>query len=97
MSGLTSLPNVIPSACNVSRHTGGSALIPSSSHTGRTVGEHGNSERTILITVKEIAINHGGLSGRHGGNRHCVGFVSDSHEDAAMGFGTKEEKLINPT
>jgi hypothetical protein len=27
-----------------------------------------------LITVNEIAINHGGLPGRHGGNRHCVGF-----------------------
>jgi len=73
MSGLTSLSNVIPLACNVPRHTG-SALIASSSHTGRTVSEHGNSERTVLITVNEIAINHGGLPGRHGGNRHCVGF-----------------------
>ena len=24
-------------------------------------------------------------------------FVSDSHEEAAIGLGTKEEKLINPT
>ena len=57
----------------MSRHTG-SALVASSSHTGQTVSEHGNSERTVLITVNEIAINHGGLPGHHGGNRHCVGF-----------------------
>ena len=49
-------------------------LVASSSHTRHTVGEHGNSERTVLITVNEIAINHGGLPGCHGGNRHCVGF-----------------------
>ena len=73
MPGLTSLSNVIPSACNVSSHAG-RALVVSSSQTGQTVGDHRNSERTVWITVNEIAINHGGLPGRHGGNRHCVGF-----------------------
>jgi len=76
--GLTPSPGVSPistgePACNVLRHTG-SVLIASSNHTGRTVSEHGNSERTVLITVNKIAINHGSLPGRHGGNRHCVGF-----------------------
>jgi len=93
MSGLTSLSNVIPSACNVSRHTG-RALVASSSLTRQTVGEHGNSERTVLITVNEIAINHGVCLDAMAAT--VIVLVSDSHEDAAMGFGTKEEKLINP-
>jgi hypothetical protein len=56
MTSLTSLSVVVPLTSNVARHAG-NALVASSSYTGRTVSEHGDSKRALLIAKEKVTIN----------------------------------------